>query len=313
MTDGRQTKLLHSFLKYGFKAHQVEVLHICEPSDLNTWEKYFIDVFDTFNSPNGLNLKAGGHSGGTLSEESKAKLRKPRTPEQCEIYRQSALKRPPVSEETREKFRNHMKGNKNLLGIRAVSKSIYAKDRDGVILYFTCVEDSAKIMGLHTTSIYNCLKRGVKTKGIAFSYTKEGLENILDCPSPKSKSWKILYTKDLEGNIVEHASLKDCRIFTGSSNYQIAKSIEDGYSNRGFQFSYSTQFKPMPALKRRVAPKYIRGTPVYSKDIHGCKSAYLSILHCAKITGVSDCAIENAARKGILSKGKYYFSFTPFI
>ena len=63
-----------------------------------------------------MNLKFGGEQGGKLTEEVKQKMRKPKTEEQKENYRISALNRPPVSEATREKHRKNMMGNKNLLG-----------------------------------------------------------------------------------------------------------------------------------------------------------------------------------------------------
>lgn len=69
-----QTKLYHSFKKYGFKSHIFEVIHECDPEDLNTLEKYYIDLFQTFNSRHGLNLRDGGGNNGRHSDVTRAKI-----------------------------------------------------------------------------------------------------------------------------------------------------------------------------------------------------------------------------------------------
>jgi len=170
MKTGRQTKLLHSLLKYGFQAHTVEILHTCTPAELNSWEIYFIDVYDCFNTDHGLNLKAGGHSGGTLSEESKNKLRKPKSSEAKEKYRRAALNRV-VSVETREKHRQRMLGNKHLIGRRLTKtwKPIYMKDGEGLILMFLSIKDCQEVVKVHEDSIRKAIKLNRMAKGKWFS------------------------------------------------------------------------------------------------------------------------------------------------
>ena len=110
-----QTKLYHSFIKHGVSNHKFEIIHECLRDELGRWEVFYIKQFDTFNTKHGLNLDSGGDSY-MHSEETKAKLRKPKSDIAKEHYRIAALKRPPVSKETREKHRKAMLGNKNLLG-----------------------------------------------------------------------------------------------------------------------------------------------------------------------------------------------------
>src|SRR6478672_4407612 len=55
-----QTKIFHSIRKYGFENHNVEVLHTCPPEELDDWERWFIDVYDSFNTDHGMNLTQGG-------------------------------------------------------------------------------------------------------------------------------------------------------------------------------------------------------------------------------------------------------------
>jgi len=96
MACEKQTFLYHSLRKHGVDKHKFEIIHICEPDQLDELEIYYIDLYSCFNSKYGLNLRAGGGNG-NLSEETKSKLRT------------VALNRPPVSEETRKKMRNSQK------------------------------------------------------------------------------------------------------------------------------------------------------------------------------------------------------------
>lgn len=70
-----QIKLYNSLKKYGWKNHKFEIIHECSELLLNELEMYYIQFFDSFNTPHGLNLTSGG-DGGKLSDESIEKLRK---------------------------------------------------------------------------------------------------------------------------------------------------------------------------------------------------------------------------------------------
>lgn len=56
------TRLNRSFKKYGFESHTFEIIHKCGFVELDKWEKHYVDLFKTFNTPHGLNLKDGGGS-----------------------------------------------------------------------------------------------------------------------------------------------------------------------------------------------------------------------------------------------------------
>lgn len=69
--------LLHnSFLKYGIEEHIFEIIHQCRKLELNELEKYYVDLFQCFNSKYGLNLKDGGGNRACLSIESRLKISK---------------------------------------------------------------------------------------------------------------------------------------------------------------------------------------------------------------------------------------------
>lgn len=60
LQNSRQVKLYASFLKYGVDNHVFEVLKECKTNQLNKLEKYYVDLFKTFRTKKGLNLRDGG-------------------------------------------------------------------------------------------------------------------------------------------------------------------------------------------------------------------------------------------------------------
>jgi len=58
----QQIKLYNSLLKYGWENHKFEIIHECEKFELNKFEKYYINYYNTFNTEHGLNLTDGGYS-----------------------------------------------------------------------------------------------------------------------------------------------------------------------------------------------------------------------------------------------------------
>lgn len=69
----KQRRLYHSLKKHGVENHIFEIIHLCKEEELNYWENYYIKLFDTFNTNNGLNLKEGGLNE-KISEESKKRI-----------------------------------------------------------------------------------------------------------------------------------------------------------------------------------------------------------------------------------------------
>lgn len=146
----RQRKLYNSFLKYGVDKHKFEIICQCKKEKLNKLEIYYIELFNSFNSENGLNLRHGGGSKGKHSEETKRRISESNkktfsNPELRDRIRKAATgnnnmygkkmseeaKRKisvankgekngmwgkKLSEETKRKIGNASKGNKNCLG-----------------------------------------------------------------------------------------------------------------------------------------------------------------------------------------------------
>jgi len=104
----KQAKLLASFEKHGFSRHKFEILHECTPCDLSSLEKYYVDLFQTFNSDRGLNIRDGGGNRASISEEQKAKISKTMTgrkydPERVEKTRLKNLGRKLTKEQIERK------------------------------------------------------------------------------------------------------------------------------------------------------------------------------------------------------------------
>ena len=72
-----QTKLYNSFLKHGVENHKFEIIHtipVYNIEELNKLEKHYVDLFQTFNTEHGLNLRVGGGNKGKASEETIKKM-----------------------------------------------------------------------------------------------------------------------------------------------------------------------------------------------------------------------------------------------
>jgi group I intron endonuclease len=74
---GEQRFLHNSILKHGWSAHTLTIIEECNREDLNRLEKYYIEVYDSLNSSDGMNLREGGDCS-KMSEESKLKMSKSR-------------------------------------------------------------------------------------------------------------------------------------------------------------------------------------------------------------------------------------------
>lgn len=69
-----QPKLFNSLKKYGYNKHKLEIICQCDELELNSLEKYYVDLFQTFNSEYGMNLRDGGGAHGKWSKETKIKM-----------------------------------------------------------------------------------------------------------------------------------------------------------------------------------------------------------------------------------------------
>lgn len=71
----KQQRVYHSVIKYGWENHSFEVIHLCEIVELDYWENYYIELYDSFDTEHGLNLIKGTAANGKRSKETKERNR----------------------------------------------------------------------------------------------------------------------------------------------------------------------------------------------------------------------------------------------
>lgn len=154
MSCGKQPKLYNSFKKYGFEKHIFEIIHVCEPFELNELEIYYIALYQSFESKYGLNLKAGGGQGGALSKESRENLSRKKT----------GIK---ISENGR---RNMSKAQRESQNRR--KKNVYQFDLNGKMMKsFKGAREASEELGLNISGIKDCCKKNqVSAYGYYWSY-----------------------------------------------------------------------------------------------------------------------------------------------
>lgn len=100
-----QPKLYASLIKHGPLTHTFEVIEECSEDQLNDRERYYISLYNTFDTERGLNLKFGSNRDSRLSIETRAKISSAR--KGCKAWITGLTH----SAETREKIRLAHIGN----------------------------------------------------------------------------------------------------------------------------------------------------------------------------------------------------------
>lgn len=105
-----KSKFYSAIKKYGIENFIYGIIEECEKNELNKKEKYYINLYNTFE--NGLNMTYGGESGGNKhSEETKKKMSKSRKGKKQTdnwIYKRNESRKingKKWSDESREKLR----------------------------------------------------------------------------------------------------------------------------------------------------------------------------------------------------------------
>lgn len=170
----KHKKLNASFLKYGIENHKFDILHIL-PNDitqdiLNRYEQIYIDSFRDCNIEL-LNLKEGGNGYGKHSEETKAIIREKR-------------KHQVISEETKNKMRNHFK---NLPRTPEWIKKVAEANRNRKVPYEVRLKTMKPIIQLSLKNEF--IKQWDSTTNAA-KELKTTISNITNCLTGRAKSAK---------------------------------------------------------------------------------------------------------------------------
>jgi group I intron endonuclease len=113
----KQPKLYASLQKYGSKKHIFELVCECPKEDLDKLEIYYIQLYNSAHGKHGLNCRDGGKTGWDVCAETSVRLKKEKkkmvlTDEQRKAI-SDRMKLQVVSQETREKLRQHNLGKKH--------------------------------------------------------------------------------------------------------------------------------------------------------------------------------------------------------
>lgn len=155
-------KFANAIKKYGWNNFHHDIIGIVEAdtkdqliSDLDEWEKYYIDKYDSFY--NGYNSTTGGSRGKSVSEESKQKQREKMTGRTH-------------TEESKHKMSESRKGENN-----PKAKKVICLETKQV---FGCAKDASKWCGVKSNSdILKCCKGKRKTcGGYCWMYYSDYLE-----------------------------------------------------------------------------------------------------------------------------------------
>ena len=98
--------LQHAWNKYGENSFSFSILEECEQEKLSEREKYWINFFGGYESPNLYNMKDGGEKGNAHTKEVKEKISQANKGKSC-VWKGKHL-----PEETKEKIKNAQKGRK---------------------------------------------------------------------------------------------------------------------------------------------------------------------------------------------------------
>lgn len=188
----RQPKLYNSIKKYGWENHNFEIVSFCNSEELNELEKYYINLFNCFDTGHGLNLMEGGGAQGKRSIETRKKMSewqkgkgnhrygKKASPETKKLL--SALRKGKPRPEIKGRFcaenshwygKHHTKETKKLMSIAKKGK-IAAHTCRCVLQYtkhnifireYSSIKIASKQTKISTTSISNCLRLSSKTCG----------------------------------------------------------------------------------------------------------------------------------------------------
>lgn len=153
--------------KYGWDSFIIDCYE-CPDDELNKHERWMVNLMGTL-SPNGYNLKEGGGNRGKYSEETKQKMRKPKSEETKQKISKGHIGKK-ASNKTKQKLSESRKGEKNHR-----SKRVYQYDLEGNLLgtFGTSEEASIHLKKKCATNIRACACGKRKTAyNFKWSYEK---------------------------------------------------------------------------------------------------------------------------------------------
>lgn len=251
-----QGRIYHSILKYGFEVHIFETLFTCEPEELDVWEIFYVDVYNTFKTENGLNLTPGGSTYASVLHTTPRELRpvyvkysngeivKYESAFECEealtIGLQSIRRYCRVARIYKGCYFSYaLDFDKEFKkeNTRSDGRVVYVKDTLGSIKKYRCIQDCGREIKVNMTSIARNIRTGRLYKKLYYFSDDPDFPPTFDL---KNKVSKIVYAKDLEGIVTKHPSIVSCAEKLGISADTVTQSIKgDRWSRKGYYFSHN--------------------------------------------------------------------------
>ena len=159
--------------KYGECSFIFYTLEICDESDLDNRETYYIDFYESTNRENGYNLKTGGQCGAKCSEEACLKISKSLIGHEVSIESREKISKNHAdvsghnngmygkhhTDEAKEKV---SQANKGRISHRRNRNPIYCVELN---MEFIDATDAGKILGLDGSAILKCCRGERQTCG----------------------------------------------------------------------------------------------------------------------------------------------------
>lgn len=184
-----QPFLNNSFIKHGFENHVFDILIECERKKLNDYEQKYIEMYQSFNTENGMNLTSGGCQNWVISEETRTKMKNrirlphsKETKEKMSIASKGKKKNYSsrlgikLSEETKSKIKQNHSHSKPMLGKTHSEK---AKKKISLAHKGRIAHNRRPIIDINTGVIYSHKKEAADTFGIKVRTLKAKLEGKL--------------------------------------------------------------------------------------------------------------------------------------
>ena len=161
----QQPKIYSSLLKYGSDKHKFEIICQCDKIELNNLEKYYIDLYKTFNTKHGLNLLDGGNVN-KMSDETRLKMSLSKIGKSRVITKEHREKLSKAKKGL--KFSDKHKENLSKSSIGKNAKPILQYDLNGnLICEWTSSVVAESILKISSSHISKCCRniKGFKTAG----------------------------------------------------------------------------------------------------------------------------------------------------
>ena len=252
--------LQNAWNKYGEDNFTFSILKICTELELDNFEKYYIDYYNSLDMNYGYNLQSGGNECKKLSLETIEKIKKNRhyiCSDKTKKLLSEIQTGKTLSQEHKDKISQH---HKKAIAEGTMKpktehferynelqkKSINCYNKNGFYKKYDCIHDCARDLNLLATNVCKVLKGKYKTSGeYTFTYSNELLsDNELQKRFTRNYPTNIIKSRvaqiDEYGNIISiFNNIKEASLELKVDASSISKVCKGKLkSTKGYNFKY---------------------------------------------------------------------------